>query len=108
MNAAIATLNQWGGAFLNLAGAMFWQSSLLALVILLLEVSLRRRVRASVRSVAPGRTTAPAAAVAHAPEASQTSRPPVLSADARATEATAPDQGASAEVVSGSEPLPLT
>jgi beta-lactamase regulating signal transducer with metallopeptidase domain len=49
MNALIATLNQWGASFLHGAGAMLWQSSLLAVVILLVDFGLRQRVRASVR-----------------------------------------------------------
>ena len=49
MNTAIENLNQWGGQFVNLATAMFWQSSLLGLILLILDFGLRRHVRASVR-----------------------------------------------------------
>jgi len=49
MNSASDILNQWGGAFLSFAGAMLWQSSLLVLVLLVLDFGLRHRVRASVR-----------------------------------------------------------
>ncbi len=49
MNPAIDTLNQWGAAGLEFAVAMFWQSSLLVLVLLALDFGLRHRVRASVR-----------------------------------------------------------
>jgi beta-lactamase regulating signal transducer with metallopeptidase domain len=49
MNTAIEHLNQWGGQFLSLAGAMFWQSSVLGLALLLLDFGLRRHLRASVR-----------------------------------------------------------
>ena len=49
MNSAIEILNHWGGSFLEFARAMFWQSSVLALVLLALDFGLRRRVRATVR-----------------------------------------------------------
>ena len=49
MNPAIETLNQWGTAALEFAVAMFWQSSLLVLVLQALDFWLRHRVRASVR-----------------------------------------------------------
>lgn len=49
MNSAIEILNHWGGAFLDFARAMFWQSSLLVLVLLALDFGLRHRVRAAVR-----------------------------------------------------------
>jgi beta-lactamase regulating signal transducer with metallopeptidase domain/tetratricopeptide (TPR) repeat protein len=49
MNPAIDHLNLWGAPFLSLAGALLWQSTLLALVLLLLDFALRRRVCAAVR-----------------------------------------------------------
>lgn len=49
MNALITNLNSWGERFLNLAGPMLWQSSLLILVLFTLDVALRRKVRPSVR-----------------------------------------------------------
>jgi beta-lactamase regulating signal transducer with metallopeptidase domain/Flp pilus assembly secretin CpaC len=49
MNSAIEILNHWGGAFLEFARAMFWQSSVLVLALLALDFGLRRRVRAAVR-----------------------------------------------------------
>ena len=49
MNSAIEILNHWGGSFLEFARAMFWQSSVLVLVLLALDFGLRRRVRAAVR-----------------------------------------------------------
>ena len=49
MNSAIEILNHWGGSFLDFARAMFWQSSVLVLVLLALDFGLRHRVRAAVR-----------------------------------------------------------
>ncbi len=49
MNSAIAILNQSGGVFLDFARSMFWQSSVLVLVLLALDFGLRHRVRAAMR-----------------------------------------------------------
>jgi len=49
MNSAIEHLNAWGAPFPSLAGTLLWQSTLLGLVILALDLGLRRRVRAAVR-----------------------------------------------------------
>jgi beta-lactamase regulating signal transducer with metallopeptidase domain len=49
MNLNIETLNRWGENFLNFAGPMLWQSSLLIIVIFVLDYVLARRVRAAVR-----------------------------------------------------------
>jgi beta-lactamase regulating signal transducer with metallopeptidase domain len=49
MDSFIASLNQWGGGFVNMAWAMFWQSSLLILLLLGLDYGLQHRIRASVR-----------------------------------------------------------
>ncbi len=59
------------------------------------------RVRASVRRIAPAAIVAPSATAAQAPAASHASSPPVLSAEARATEATVPDHGAGPIVAEG-------
>jgi beta-lactamase regulating signal transducer with metallopeptidase domain len=49
MNPLIETLNLWGDRFLQFAGPMFWQSSLLIVVLFALDFALRRKVRAIVR-----------------------------------------------------------
>ena len=49
MNALITNLNSWGERFLNLAAPMLWQSSLLVLVLLAVDLALRRKVRPAVR-----------------------------------------------------------
>ncbi len=49
MNAIIQTLNNCGNNFLNFAWPMLWQSSLLIAVVFAFDLTLARRVRASVR-----------------------------------------------------------
>ena len=49
MNAFIASLNSWSECVLSLVWPMFWQSSLLILVLVSMDLALRRRVRAAVR-----------------------------------------------------------
>ena len=49
MNSCIETLNQRGELFLSFAWLMLWQSSLLIAVLLAVDFSLRRRLRASIR-----------------------------------------------------------
>jgi beta-lactamase regulating signal transducer with metallopeptidase domain len=49
MNSFIETLNQWGGIFLNFAWPMFWQSSLLIIVLSAFDFLFRRKVRTSIR-----------------------------------------------------------
>lgn len=49
MSDLITHLNQCGGPFLRFAGSMLWQSSLLIVVVFLLEKLLARKIRASVR-----------------------------------------------------------
>ncbi len=49
MNSLITHLNQYGGPFLRFAWPMLWQSSLLIVVVFLLEKLLARKIRASVR-----------------------------------------------------------
>ncbi|HWY31046.1 MAG TPA: M56 family metallopeptidase, partial [Candidatus Acidoferrum sp.] len=49
MNNLIIHLNQCGGPFLGFAWSMLWQSSLLIVVVFLLEKLLARKIRASVR-----------------------------------------------------------
>jgi beta-lactamase regulating signal transducer with metallopeptidase domain len=49
MNSLIESLNQWGGQFLNFAWPMFWQSSLLIVLVFALDWLLARKIRASVR-----------------------------------------------------------
>ena len=49
MSHLITLLNKCGGPFLHFAGTMLWQSSLLILVVFLLEKLLARKIRASVR-----------------------------------------------------------
>ena len=49
MNSLINHLNDGGAPFLRIAWSMFWQSSLLIVVIFLLDRILARRIRASVR-----------------------------------------------------------
>ena len=45
----IELLNRWGEDFLNFVWPMLWQSSLLIGVIFILDLALRRKVRATVR-----------------------------------------------------------
>src|SRR5262245_6963414 len=49
MNSFIESLNVWGKAALEFAWPMFWQSSLLIVVVFALDYALRRTVRAAVR-----------------------------------------------------------
>src|ERR1039458_3887134 len=49
MTTFIETLNHWGDYFLNFAWPMLWQSSLLIAAIFVLEIALRRKVRAAIR-----------------------------------------------------------
>ena len=49
MNSFIETLNQSGGQFLTFAWPMFWQSSLLIVVLLAFDLLFRRKIRASIR-----------------------------------------------------------
>jgi beta-lactamase regulating signal transducer with metallopeptidase domain/type II secretory pathway component GspD/PulD (secretin) len=49
MNSFIETLNHWGGQFLNLAWPMLWQSSLLIAIVFVLDLALRRKIRAAIR-----------------------------------------------------------
>ena len=49
MNFLIETLNQLGGHFLDFAWPMLWQSSLLIALVLAVDFSLARKIRASVR-----------------------------------------------------------
>ncbi len=49
MNASIETLNHWGENALAFAWPMLWQSSLLIVVVFVLDFILARRVRAAVR-----------------------------------------------------------
>src|SRR6266404_3121930 len=49
MNSLVETLNLWSGRSLHLAGTMFWQSSLLIGVILVIDFSCRRRFRPAIR-----------------------------------------------------------
>jgi beta-lactamase regulating signal transducer with metallopeptidase domain/Flp pilus assembly secretin CpaC len=49
MNSFIETLNQWGGNFLSFAWPMFWQSSLLTVILFAFDFLFRRKIRASVR-----------------------------------------------------------
>jgi Zn-dependent protease with chaperone function len=49
MNALIETLNRWGEAAIPLAGQMLWQSSLLIIVLLALDLLLRHHIRAGFR-----------------------------------------------------------
>ena len=49
MNSSIEAINIGGGQFLHFAGAMLWQSSLLIALVFILDWSLARKLRASVR-----------------------------------------------------------
>ena len=49
MHSFIEILNQWGGGFAHVAWPMFWQSSLLILLLLGLDYGWQHRVRAAVR-----------------------------------------------------------
>ena len=49
MTTLIDLMNRWGGTFLAIAGPLIVQSSILILLLLLIQPLLRRRVRASVR-----------------------------------------------------------
>jgi beta-lactamase regulating signal transducer with metallopeptidase domain/lipopolysaccharide export system protein LptA len=49
MNAWIEFLNRWGDRFLDFAGPMLWQSSLLIVIVWALDRALRRKVRAAIR-----------------------------------------------------------
>ena len=49
MNSFIETLNQSGGQFLTFAWPMFWQSSLLIVILLAFDLLFRRKIRASIR-----------------------------------------------------------
>jgi beta-lactamase regulating signal transducer with metallopeptidase domain/Flp pilus assembly secretin CpaC len=49
MNPTIETLNHWSGWYLNFVWPMFWQSSLLILVLFAIDFAIRRSVRASIR-----------------------------------------------------------
>ncbi|HZL12657.1 MAG TPA: M56 family metallopeptidase, partial [Verrucomicrobiae bacterium] len=49
MNSFIETLNQWGENFLNFAGTMLWQSSLLIVILFAADFLFRRKIRASIR-----------------------------------------------------------
>jgi bla regulator protein BlaR1 len=49
MNSPIETLNHWGDSFFNFAATMFWQSSLLIVMLFALEFLFRNKIRASIR-----------------------------------------------------------
>ena len=49
MNTYIETLNHWSEIFLNFAGPMLWQSSLLIVVVFALDFLLARKIRPAVR-----------------------------------------------------------
>ena len=49
MNALMEVLNRWGGHAIDFASGMLWQSSVLIVALLVLDVLLRRRARAVVR-----------------------------------------------------------
>src|SRR5579864_7466546 len=49
MNSFIESLNLWGARFLDFALPMLWQSSLLIALIFVIDLALRRKVRAAVR-----------------------------------------------------------
>src|SRR5262249_8416698 len=49
MNSFIETLNVWGQHALRFAWPMFWQSSLLIVLLFAIDFLLRRKVRAAVR-----------------------------------------------------------
>lgn len=51
MNSFIETFNQWGGSFLSFAWPMFWQSSLLIVILFIGDVLFRHKIRASIRYV---------------------------------------------------------
>src|SRR5262245_47907995 len=48
-DSVIEKLNLWGGEFARIAWPLFWQSSLLIAVMLVLDLFLRRKLRSSVR-----------------------------------------------------------
>src|SRR5579859_1202837 len=49
MNQTIETINNWGARFLEFAWPMLWQSSLLILIVFVLNWALARKLRASIR-----------------------------------------------------------
>ncbi|HKW29280.1 MAG TPA: M56 family metallopeptidase [Verrucomicrobiae bacterium] len=49
MNTFIENLNQWGGDFLSFAWPMLWQSSLLIVILFVIDFLSRGKIRASVR-----------------------------------------------------------
>src|SRR5438552_345277 len=49
INSLVQTLNVWGAQALDIAWPMLWQSSLLIVLLFLLDLAIRRRVRAAVR-----------------------------------------------------------
>ncbi len=49
MDSFIENLNQWGGNFVNIAGPMLWQSSLLIVAVGAFDFLFQRKLRASVR-----------------------------------------------------------
>jgi type II secretory pathway component GspD/PulD (secretin)/beta-lactamase regulating signal transducer with metallopeptidase domain len=49
MTSFIETLNHWGDHFLNFTWPMLWQSSLLIAIIFVLDLALRRKIRAAIR-----------------------------------------------------------
>jgi beta-lactamase regulating signal transducer with metallopeptidase domain len=49
MNSFIENLNQWGGVLLSFAWPMLWQSSLLIVILLMVDFSSRGKIRASIR-----------------------------------------------------------
>ena len=49
MNTSIETLNLWGQTFLNFAWPMLWQSSLLIIVVAILDFLFAQKIRAAIR-----------------------------------------------------------
>src|ERR1017187_1099951 len=49
MNSFIENLNQWGGQFVNFAGPMLWQSSLLIALVFALDFLMAKKIRAAIR-----------------------------------------------------------
>jgi len=49
MNSIIENLNQWGKDFPSFAWTMFWQSSLLIVILFAVDFLVRRKIRASIR-----------------------------------------------------------
>ena len=49
MSSIVEALNRWGNQFVGLAWPMFWQSSVLIVVVLAVDLFLRHKLRAAVR-----------------------------------------------------------